>query len=180
MDLAVFRKNCMIAIAEQSGTGHINIIKGAFAVQNSIPGKGKFLHSPLVALYRNMLAVNAKGGCIASPCGNWCIHIGFQNNGCLGICAVRNILQRGAQFIIVGNLVGRFRKGGDGGFLIGRFVQSVRWGGGGQGFRLCCCRFRRPFLPAKVLPRWWREQLCRLCCCRFRRPFLPAKALPRW
>ena len=67
MDLTVFRKNCMIAIAEQSSAGHINIIKGAVAVQNSIPGKGKFLHSPIVALYRNILAVNAKGGCIAPP-----------------------------------------------------------------------------------------------------------------
>lgn len=57
----------MIAIAEQSATGHINIIKGAVAVQNSIRGKGKFLRFPLVALYRNMLAVNTKGSCIPPP-----------------------------------------------------------------------------------------------------------------
>ena len=128
MDLAVFGEDRSVSVAEQSAAGHINIIKGAVAVQNSIPGKGKFLYSPLVALYRNMLAVNAKGGCIASPCGNWCIHIGLQHNGCLGFSACCNFRQRVVQCIIVGNLVGRFRKGGDGGFLIGRFVQSVRGG----------------------------------------------------
>ena len=67
MDLTVFRKNCIIAVAEQSAAGHIDIIKGAVTGQNTIRRKGEFLHFPLVALYRNMLAVNAKGVCIAPP-----------------------------------------------------------------------------------------------------------------
>ena len=53
----------MIAIAEQSSAGHINIIKGAVAVQNSVQWEGNLLYFPFVALYRNMLAVNTKGTC---------------------------------------------------------------------------------------------------------------------
>ena len=60
MDLTVFRKNCMIAIAEQSSAGHINIIKGAVAVQNTIRTKEEFLHFSLIAFHSNMLALRTK------------------------------------------------------------------------------------------------------------------------
>ena len=109
MDLTVFGENRPITVAEQSAAGHINIIKGAVTSQNTIIRKGELLHFSLVALYRNMLAVNAKGGCIASLCGNWCIQVGFQNNGCFILGAFRNLRQRGAEFFSGRHLIGVFR-----------------------------------------------------------------------
>ena len=60
MDLTVFSKNCMIAIAEQSSAGHINIIKGAVTVQNTIRRKGELLHFSLITFHSNMLAIRTK------------------------------------------------------------------------------------------------------------------------
>ena len=50
----------MIAIAEQSAAGHIDIIKGAVTGQNTIRRKGELLHFSLVAFHSNMLAIRTK------------------------------------------------------------------------------------------------------------------------
>ena len=66
MDLTVFRKNCIIAVAEQSAAGHIDIIKGAVTGQNTVRKKGEFLHFSLIAFHSNMLTGHTKGCSITS------------------------------------------------------------------------------------------------------------------
>ena len=44
MDLTVFGENRPVSVAEQSAAGHIDIIKCAVTVQNTVRKKGEFLH----------------------------------------------------------------------------------------------------------------------------------------
>ena len=60
MDLTVFGENRPITVAKQSSASYINIIKGAVTGQNTIRGKGEFLHFSLIAFHSNMLAIRTK------------------------------------------------------------------------------------------------------------------------
>ena len=60
MDLTVFGEDRPIPVAEPSAAGHIDIIKGAVTVQNTIRRKGELLHFSLVAFHSNMLALRTK------------------------------------------------------------------------------------------------------------------------
>ena len=60
MDLTVFGENRPVSVAEQSSASHIDIIKGAVTVQNTIRRKEEFLHFSLIAFHSNMLAIRTK------------------------------------------------------------------------------------------------------------------------
>ena len=66
MDLTVFGENRPVSVAEQSAAGHIDIIKCAVTVQNTVRKKGEFLHFSLIAFHSNMLTGHTKGCSITS------------------------------------------------------------------------------------------------------------------